>query len=116
ALSAVILFPVLLPWIPTHNFSTKGFIIGFISMLPFVILILTDISGNTMMFRIWKAAGFMLIFPSITAYLSLYFTGATTFTSKSGVKREILRYFPKMVWSLVAGILVIVIIKLISSG
>ena len=34
-LAGVVLFPLLLPWLPTHNFSTKGWILGAITALPF---------------------------------------------------------------------------------
>jgi hypothetical protein len=48
----------------------------------------------------WRQLGgvlsLLLIGPSITAFLALNFTGATTFTSRSGVRREIFRYIPIM--------------------
>jgi hypothetical protein len=40
----------------------------------------------------------------LTAYLALNFTGASTFTSRTGVKKEIFRYIPAMVTSAVIGI------------
>jgi hypothetical protein len=42
--------------------------------------------------------------PPVTAYLALNFTGSTTFTSKTGVRREIYKYIPVMAWSLGAGV------------
>ena len=36
----------------------------------------------------------LLIIPAVTAYLALNFTGSTTFTSRTGVKKEIFRYVP----------------------
>jgi hypothetical protein len=47
----------------------------------------------------------LLIIPAVTAYLALNFTGSTTFTSRTGVKKEIFRYVPVM--ALMAGIGVI---------
>jgi hypothetical protein len=43
--------------------------------------------------------------PAVVAYSALNFTGATTFTSRTGVKKEIFRYVPVM--ALMAGIGVI---------
>jgi hypothetical protein len=103
-LAGVVLFPILLPWIPTSNFSTKGFILGGIIALPFVILILLDSPNIELWKRMGTAISFFLIFPSITAFLALNFTGSTPFTSKSGVRREIFAYFPKMAWMFCVGI------------
>ena len=36
-LAGTVLFPILLPWIPTHNFSTKGFLLGLLAALPFAL-------------------------------------------------------------------------------
>ena len=103
-IAGVVLFPILLPWIPTPNFSTKGFMLGVLITLPFAV---TAYFINHDMV-LWQRAGwslvYILILTPITAYLALSFTGATTFTSKSGVKREIFAYIPKMAWMLGGGI------------
>lgn len=113
-LTGVVLFPILLPWIPTPNFSTKGFIIGALIALLFAILAFL---GNSDLV-LWQRAGwaliYLLILTPITAYLSLNFTGATTFTSRSGVKREIFKYVPKMIWIFGVGIILSVTIILIN--
>jgi ABC-type sulfate transport system permease subunit len=36
-LTGNVLFPILLPWIPTHNFSTKGFLLGVLAAIPFAL-------------------------------------------------------------------------------
>ena len=43
----------------------------------------------------------LLIIPAVVAYFALNFTGCTTFTSRTGVKKEIFRYVPVM--ALMAG-------------
>lgn len=105
AVSAVIagtvLFPALLPVIPTQDFSTKGLILGLIIAIPFAISF-----GTNPALPGWvNAAGALtalLIIPAVVAYSSLNFTGCTTFTSRTGVKKEIFRYVPVM--ALMAGI------------
>jgi hypothetical protein len=113
-LAGVVLFPILLPWIPTPNFSTKGFILGALIALPFAII---EFFGNPGMV-LWQRAGwaltYILILTPVTSYLALSFTGATTFTSKSGVKREIFAYIPKMAWMLGGGIVLSVTFILIN--
>jgi hypothetical protein len=42
--------------------------------------------------------------PPLTAYLALNFTGSTTFTSRTGVRREIFRYVPIMAWLAGTGV------------
>jgi hypothetical protein len=49
----------------------------------------------------------------VTAFLALNFTGSTTFTSRTGVRREIFAYVPIMAWSFGAGVLSVVVLTLI---
>ena len=105
ALSAVlagtVLFPALLPYIPTHDFSTKGLILGLVIAIPFAVSfgINPSLPGWA---NIAGAASALLIIPAVIAYFALNFTGCTTFTSRTGVKKEIFRYVPVM--ALMAGI------------
>jgi len=115
ALAAVgagtILFPILLPVIPTHDFSTKGLILGIVVALPFAFL-----WGGAPLLPLWaRAAGAvipLLIIPAVTAYLALNFTGSTTFTSRTGVKKEIFRYIPVMACMAVTGIVLGILLGL----
>ncbi|MFA4877343.1 MAG: mercury methylation corrinoid protein HgcA [Methanoregula sp.] len=101
--AGTVLFPILLPVLPTHDFSTKGLILGVLAALPFAI-----VWGGADSLPLWaRAAGALtplLIIPAVTAYLALNFTGSTTFTSRTGVKKEIFRYVPVMVIMAGAGI------------
>jgi len=113
-LAAVILFPILLPWLPTHNFSTKGLILGILVSLPFFVI---NILGNGDS-ELWQKAGLaissLLILPPITSFITLNFTGATTYTSRSGVKREIFKYIPIMAWMFGGGILLSLTVRIIN--
>jgi ABC-type dipeptide/oligopeptide/nickel transport system permease component len=51
--------------------------------------------------------------PSLTAYLALNFTGCTTFTSRTGVKKEIFRYVPVMAFMAVSGIVLSIVLGII---
>jgi hypothetical protein len=110
--AGAVLFPILLPWIPTPNFSTKGFILGVLISLPFVIIEFFSNPGTILWQRAGWAVTYLLFLTPVTAYLALSFTGATTFTSKSGVKREIFAYIPKMAWMLGGGIVLSVVFVL----
>jgi len=113
-LAGVILFPILLPWIPTLHFSTKGFILGALIALPFAIIEFFDNPSMVVWQRAGWALTYILILTPVTSYLALSFTGATTFTSKSGVKREIFAYIPKMAWMIGGGIVLSVTFVLIN--
>jgi CO dehydrogenase/acetyl-CoA synthase delta subunit len=98
-LAGTVLFPILLPWLPTKDFSTKGLILGFVVMIPPEILG----AGSFAPLPLAVAVATLLVFPPITAYLALNFTGSTPFTSRTGVKKEIFRYVPVMVAMAVSG-------------
>jgi hypothetical protein len=106
ALAGVLLFPILLPWIPTPNFATKGLLLGAAVAAPFVVLSLAGdarAAGAAPWLGALGAAPYALMMPPVTAYLSLNFTGSTPFTSKSGVRREIFRYAAPIAWTFAGG-------------
>ena len=100
-LAGTVFFPVLLPGIPTKDFSTKGFLLGLVAAIPFAVYFSSRMPAG----EVLPALGALiplLLFPAVVGYLSLNFTGSTTFTSRTGVKKEIFRYVPVMV--LLAGL------------
>jgi hypothetical protein len=111
--AGVVLFPLLLPWLPTPNFSTKGFLLGGIVVFPFVLLKYLGAADAEFLWRAGSILTYLLIFPSMTAFLALNFTGSTTFTSRSGVKSEIFTYFPAMAWMFCSGIVITIALALI---
>jgi len=111
-LLGVVLFPILLPWIPTKDFSSKGFVLGAIITLP---LVASELSGTGLIW--WHVAGsilafFLTIMPA-TAFFALNFTGSTTFTSKTGVQREMFKYIPLIAWTFGIGLVLEIIFSLI---
>jgi len=108
-LTGIALFPILLPFIPTKEFSSKGFILGGIIALTFsLIYIIQNIDAVW-----WRQTGYALAYilamPSVTAFIALNFTGSTPITSVSGVRKEIYRYIRWMAGMFIAGILLLVI-------
>lgn len=93
---------------------SKGSVLGGIAALPFSLIALVDRSDSPWWLRIgWALAAYMLSLPPVTAYPALNFTGSTTFTSKTGVRREIMRYIPLMAWSFGIGLALILALVLI---
>ncbi len=102
-LAGTALFPALLPWVPTRDFSSKGFILGTLLALPFTAAAFLGSPDAAVWLRIVNGLAYVFLMAPMTAYLALNFTGAATFPSRTGVKKEIFRYIPAMAASLVIG-------------
>jgi hypothetical protein len=111
-LAGIALFPILLPWIPTADFSTKGYLLGLLTMLPFAAWAWTSGSAPVGWQQPAGALVYLLALPPVTAFLALNFTGSTTLTSRSGVKAEIYAYIPWMAVLFGAGLVLFVILLL----
>ncbi|MDW5550677.1 mercury methylation corrinoid protein HgcA [Methanosarcina sp.] len=113
-LAGTVFFPTLLPFIPTHDFSTKGLILGEIVAIPFAVVSFTTNSALPFWENILISLALLLIMPALTAYLALNFTGCTTFTSRTGVKKEIFRYVPIMAFMAGSGIVLSILLGVIA--
>ncbi len=93
--SGAVITPALLPFIPVREFALKGIIAGLITALLFIFAFpLATVSLK---------AGIALFFfiTTISSVLAMNFTGTTPFTSPSGVEKEMKRYIPIQLISLV---------------
>ncbi len=97
-------FQVFLPWIPFRSFALKGWLLGLVWAGTMVLWIRPP--G-------WAAASHLLILPALASFIALNFTGATTFTSLSGVVKEMRVAVPAMITSAVLGILIRVVPRFI---
>jgi hypothetical protein len=111
-LAGTALFPMLLPWIPTKDFTTKGFILGILVAIPFVLVVFWGSQFSVFWMKLVSASTYAMLMAPVTSYLALNFTGSTPFTSRSGVRREIFRYIPFLVIVLVIGITLNVVLFL----
>jgi hypothetical protein len=107
-LSGLLLFPALLPWLPGSDFTSKGFSLGLLAALPFATVMLLNQPETAWWLRAGYALCYLLMMPPLVAYLALLFTGSTTFTSRSGVKKEIFTYIPRLAWMLGTGVVLLV--------
>jgi hypothetical protein len=103
-ISGAFLTPLLLPWIPFRYFAAKGMII---SCTIFLILIFM-LAGD---FNLFLTIGWFLISLAIASFLSMNFTGASTFTSLSGVKKEMRVFIPVQVIFSSIGLLILIFSK-----
>lgn len=84
-LAGAVLTPLFLPWLPGRAFSIKGLSLGF--LFAAILMVFFWNNRSTGLTRLEILAWFFLI-PAVSAYLAMNFTGASTFTSLSGVKKE----------------------------
>jgi hypothetical protein len=91
-----IVFQIVLPWIPGRSFVLKGWLLGIIWALSTSFWLRLNPS---------IVISNLLVLPAIAAYFALNFTGSTTFTSLSGVQKEIRLAAPVMIASTGMGII-----------
>jgi hypothetical protein len=84
-LLGVVLAPLLLPWLPGRAFSVKGAWLGVALAMGLVWLAWADPSASGSRLN---TAALLLFAPALTSFLALNFTGASTYTSLSGVRKE----------------------------
>lgn len=101
-LGGTALFPLLLPYLPTREFTSKGLVLGIALSLPFIYLYSAGGPDPSWTFATYTAA-IALIMAPVVGYFGLNFTGCSTYTSRTGVKKEIFRWMPIMVTMLVIG-------------
>ena len=88
-LTGSVITPLLLPYIPGKAFAWKGWILGLCGTLGILHASKGFTSGNRLM-----SAGQLLLFPALSSFLAMNFTGASTYTSPSGVKKEMKQALP----------------------
>jgi CO dehydrogenase/acetyl-CoA synthase delta subunit len=93
--------PILLPWLPGRAFSMKGFIIGL--ALGMLIVWLRLDAWATWSGRL-EIIGWLFLVPAVTAHLAMNFTGASTYTSLSGVRKEMNVAVPLQIAGAVLGL------------
>lgn len=114
-LGGTLLFPLLLPFLPTRDFTSKGQVLGGVLSLPFSYEHMVGSGGP-----LWTVAAFAvalgLIMSSVVGYFGLNFTGCSTYASRSGVRREIFRWMPILVTMLAIGIIIMTFVLSIELG
>ena len=88
--------PILLPWIPGRAFSLKGAQIGFL----WALIVSLPLAST---WSVGSIIALFLIAPAIAAYFAMNFTGCSTFTSLSGVQKEMRIAVPVIILCTVAG-------------
>ena len=96
--------PLLLPLIPGRAFAWKGWLLGLLWASGFIWC-----SGWFTPESLLLTIGYMLVLPSLSAYLAMNFTGSSTYTSFSGVIKEMKIAIPLMAFSSVVGLVLLLV-------
>lgn len=97
-LTGTVLGPLLLPWLPGSSFAVKGAAAGMAWSGLFYLL-----AGGHAWSKSFMAAIFLAL-PAVSAFFTLNFTGCSTFTSRSGVKKEMRIAIPAIGGALLMGV------------
>ncbi len=101
-LAGTLVVPILLPWIPGRAFALKGAIVGAAVALGILVSVgdAADPAGRVAL---------LLVVTSIASFTAMNYTGSSTFTSLSGVIREMRRAVPLQVAATIAAVFALVI-------
>ena len=105
-LSGAFLAPLLLPLLPFRQFGGKGLVAGL--LVSGLVLLLFPVGLSPL-----SLSGWILISGAVSSFLTMNFTGASTYTSLSGVRKEMRIFVPVQVVLAVAGFTLFIISKLV---
>ena len=104
-LSGTVLTPMILPWIPGRPFSLKGAIVG---------VVVTCIALICLHFyKPIFVLSWLLLATAIASFLAMNFTGSSTYTSLSGVKKEMKIAVPVQIVAFSFGIILFIVNRFI---
>ena len=99
--AGAVLTPLLLPWLPGRAFSLKGLLPGLGCAF---LLILFHWHNPITWPNALERIAWLLVVPALATYLSMNFTGASTYTSLSGVRKEMRYAVPSQITVGVVGL------------
>jgi hypothetical protein len=111
--AGAVLTPLLLPWLPGRAFSLKSLAPGLFCAL---LLLLLRWGDGVKPGGLLEMIGWFLVILSAAAYLGMNFTGASTYTSLSGVKKEMRWSLPFQIGGGVVGVVLWVFSMLVDHG
>ena len=96
-LAGAVAVPVLLPWLPVRQFYLKGILTGSLAGIYGIFALGADLSRL-------ESFTLLLLATSVSSYAAMNFTGATPYTSPSGVEKEMRQGIPIQIITVVIAI------------
>jgi acetyl-CoA decarbonylase/synthase complex subunit gamma len=106
-LAGAFVTPVLLPFIPFRSFALKGWIVGVLSAFAATRYVEVSTVRDTILLTVSY-----LLFPALSSYIALQFTGSTTYTGMSGVKKELKIGIPLYIGAASISLILMIVFKL----
>ena len=103
-LAGIVLTPLFLPWIPLRPFALKGTFLG---------LAITILLNILFQMPFIESLSFGFINLSIASFMAMNFTGSSTFSSLSGVQKEMKWAIPFQIGFSAVGLILFILSKLI---
>ena len=101
--AGAVALPLLLPWLPGRAFAVKGAAAGAVAALVLAVTLRIIRVGLLDSVRL-ETAAWMVLVPALASFLGMNFTGSSTYTSLSGVRKEMRWAVPFQVLTGVAGL------------
>lgn len=96
-MAGAVIVPTFLPWLPTRQFYIKGLLTGVIAGIIMILLLGSSITRL-------ESVTLLLLATSVSSYAAMNFTGATPYTSPSGVEKEMRQGIPIQIIAVVIAI------------
>ena len=94
--TGAVVTPILLPWLPGRAFALRGAVAGLATGLLGVLLFSASLD--------WlNSLALLLAVSAVSSWCAMHFTGSSTFTSPSGVEKEMRQAIPAQAAALLAG-------------
>lgn len=106
-MAGIALTPLALPWIPFRRFSLKGLVMGW---LVACLLLSLHLLGDS-----WpEIISWFLMIGGLSSFFAMNFTGTSTFTSLSGVQKEMKTALPAQIAAAGLGLILWIITRFIT--
>lgn len=106
-LTGTLLSPLLLPYLPFRSFSAKG---AFLGLTIAATLFLFNCLGADYL----ESISWLLFYTSVSSFFAMNFTGASTYTSLSGVMKEMKIAVPIQIIAVVASLVLFVLSRIVN--
>lgn len=103
-IAGLVITPMFLPWIPFRRFALKGLLVGWVAALLLSRFHLTGVN-------LVEIVSWFLMIGGLTSFLAMNFTGSTTFTSLSGVQKEMKTALPLQIGMAALGVVLWIVSK-----
>ena len=94
--TGAVLVPLLLPWLPGRAFALKGAIAGLVAGFAGILVLHASLDWLNSM-------ALLIAVTTVSSWCAMHFTGSSTFTSPSGVEKEMRQAIPAQAAALLVG-------------